>query len=170
LTKGGAAEISIGDVARAAGVSKALVHYHFRDKESLLCALVEDVGFEFLSRAHDAAKREGSAHVLDDHWSWVSEEIRRGDLRILLSLAEYASDRVRAVSRRIADRRREVVTEQVATIFERLELTPRVSPSLMAETVIAFIDGLAASTALEPDRDPRPGFDVLWLALITLAE
>jgi hypothetical protein len=35
---------------------------------------------------------------------------------------------------------------------------------------VAFIDGLAAGYALDSDRDPRPAFDVLWLALLTLAE
>ena len=43
-------------------------------------------------------------------------------------------------------------------------------PELIAETVTAFGDGLAAAHALEPDRDPRPAFDILWLALLTLAE
>src|SRR5688572_32204146 len=32
----GAAELSMQDVADTAGVSKALIHYHYRDKEALL--------------------------------------------------------------------------------------------------------------------------------------
>ena len=39
MARGGAAEISIGEVAASAAVSKALVHYHFHDKDSLLVAL-----------------------------------------------------------------------------------------------------------------------------------
>ena len=41
VARGGAAELSMGDVASAAHVSKALVHYHFHDKDSLLVALAE---------------------------------------------------------------------------------------------------------------------------------
>jgi hypothetical protein len=32
------------------------------------------------------------------------------------------------------------------------------------------MDGLATAYALDPSRDPRPAFDVLWLALITLSD
>lgn len=170
VARGGAAEVSMGDVAMAAGVSKALVHYHFRDKDTLLHALVEDVGFGVVARSREALSRESSAHVLDEYWAWLEEELRRGDLHILLALAEYDSDRVRVVSRRIADQRREAAGQQIALLFSRLGLSPRVPATLIADTVVAFVDGLAASQALDPDRDPRPPFDVLWLALLTLAE
>jgi hypothetical protein len=36
--------------------------------------------------------------------------------------------------------------------------------------MLAFIDGLVALAALEREWNPRPAFDVLWLALLTLAE
>jgi AcrR family transcriptional regulator len=170
VERGGAAEVSMGDVASAAGVSKALVHYHFRDKESLMQALVDDVGLAVVTRARDAVPADAADHALDSYWSWLQRELRAGDLRILMSLAEYDSPRVRAAARRIADQRREVTAEQVTALFTRLGLVPRVPPALLAETVVAFIDGLAASVALDAERDPRPAFDVLWLALLTLAE
>jgi AcrR family transcriptional regulator len=162
--------VSIGDVAAAADVSKALVHYHFRDKDSLLHALVEDVGLAVIERAKMALTHDEAAHALDAYWTWLELELRAGDLRILLSLAESDSARVRAASRRIADQRREVAAEHIAQIFSRLGLNPRVPAPIVAETVVAFIDGLAASHALDSDRNPRPAFDVLWLALLTLAE
>lgn len=160
----------MGDVAEAAGVSKALVHYHFRDKDTLLQALVEDVGMDVLARARETLERDTGAHTLDDHWSWLEQELRRGDLRILLALAEYDSDRVRTASRRVAEQRREMTTEQITRVFNRLGLTPRVPVQLIGDTVLAFVDGLAAGYALDARRDPRPAFDVLWLALLTLAE
>ena len=160
----------MGDVAAAANVSKALVHYHFRDKDSLLHALVEDVGLAVLERTKVALTQDEAVHALDAYWAWLEQELRTGDFRILLSLAEYDSERVRAASRRIADQRREVAADHVAQIFGRLGLNPRVPAAIIAETVVAFIDGLAASTALDADRNPRPAFDVLWLALLTLAE
>jgi hypothetical protein len=77
---------------------------------------------------------------------------------------------VRDVSRRIARMRRELAAEHIAAIFGRLGLAPRVPGAFVAETVMAFIDGLAVARALEPERNPRPAFDVLWLALLTLVE
>jgi len=170
VARGGAAEISMGDVAASAGVSKALVHYHFHDKDSLLHALVEDVGSAVLQRTREAMRRETDPHALDAYWSWLADELHRGDLRILVSLAEYDSDRVRAASRRLSDQRRELAVEHTALVFSRLGLHPRVPAGLVADTLLAFVDGIAVTHALDPDRDPRPAFDVLWLALLTLAE
>ncbi|HET9455019.1 MAG TPA: helix-turn-helix domain-containing protein [Gemmatimonadaceae bacterium] len=170
VARGGAAEISMGDVAARASVSKALVLYHFRDKESLLLALAEDVGGAMLARERSALDGAGASHALDEYWGWLESELKRGDLRILLALADYDSERVRTASRRIARERRDVAGRHIAAIFERLDLAPRVPPPLLAETVVAFIDRLAAATALEPARDPRPAFDALWLGLLTLTE
>lgn len=168
--RAGAAGISIGDVAASAGVSKALVHYHYRDKDSLLQSLAEDVGRAVLDRARDAPSRMTDAHALDAYWAWLETELRVGDLRILISLAECDSDQVRAAARHVAHRRRELAAVHTTLLFSLLGLTPRVPAELIAETVVAFADGLSAAYALEPDRDPRPAFDVLWLALLTLAE
>ena len=160
----------MGDVGASAGVSKALVHYHFHDKDSLLEALVEDVGSAVLQRARESMAKEPGSPPLDEHWTWIERELRVGDIRILVSLAEYDSDRVRDASRRVSDQRRELAGEHTAIVFSRLGLNPRVPSELIADTLLAFIDGLAVASALNPQRNPRPAFDVLWLALLTLAE
>jgi AcrR family transcriptional regulator len=170
VARGGAGAISMGDVAESAAVSKALVHYHFRDKDSLLQAVVEDVGFGVLQRLKQAIVRESDAHALDAYWAWLADELHAGEIRMLISLAEYDSDRVRAASRRVAVQRRELVAEHAALVFSQLGLNPRVPPALLAETIVAFVDGLVVGQALDEGRDPRPAFDVLWLALLTLAE
>lgn len=170
VVEGGAAQLSMGDVAARAGVSKALVHYHFRDKDSLVSALVEEVGRGIVGREREAMSREGVGHALDGYWQWLETELRSGDAQILNALAEYDSERVRGLSRRIAADRRAAAVEHVTHIFESLSLTPRVPAVLIADTVVAFMDGLAAAYALDPLRDPRPAFDVLWLALLTLNE
>ena len=159
----------MGDVAAAAGVSKALVHYHYQDKESLLCALVRDVGAETNARARADITQPADAHALDAYWAWLEGELARGDLRVLVSLAEYDSQAVRAASRVVAAERREVAAEQLAGLFHRLGLSLPVPAELLADTVLAFIDGLAVTHAMDPDRNPRPSFDVFWLALLTLA-
>ncbi len=160
----------MGAVAASAGVSKALVHYHFHDKDSLLAALVEEVGRGIVERARDAAQGDAGEHALDKHWAWLERELALGELRVVISLGEYDNDRVREASRRVAQERREIAAAHTAAIFERFGLRPRVPAGLIAETLIAFVDGLATRHALDPERDTRPAFDVLWLALLTLAE
>lgn len=172
VARGGTAELSMGDVASAAQVSKALVHYHFHDKDSLLVALAERAGGFVLARTRRAVEGSDSTdeHVLDAYWSSLDAELNAGDLRILLALAECDSERVRSVCRRFATERRELTSTQIACVFERLGLQLRVPAELVADTVVAFTDGLALGSALEPERPARPAFDVLWLALLTLAE
>jgi len=160
----------MGDVASAAGVSKALVHYHFRDKESLMHALVQHVGLRVTGRERTAVAAPAAEHALDGYWAWLHRELREGDVRILSALAEYDSVPVRDAVRAVAQQRRALAAEHVSQLFGQLGLTPRVPAELMADTVIAFVDGLATAFALDPERDPRPAFDVLWLALLTLAE
>lgn len=172
VARGGTAELSMGDVASAAGVSKALVHYHFHDKDSLLVALAERAGAAVLARTRLSVDGSHSTdeHVLDTYWNALEAELRAGDLRILLALAECDSERVRSVCRRFGAERRELTSTQITSVFERLGLQLRVPSVLVADTVVAFTDGLALGSALEPERPPRPAFDVLWLALLTLAE
>jgi AcrR family transcriptional regulator len=167
---GGAAAVSMGDVAAHAGVSKALVHYHFRDKDTLLRALVEDVGSDVLERQREAMARTTDAHALDAYWTWLSAELTSGDVRILVSLTEYGSDPVRTASREVAAQRRALIAEHAASVFTQLGLTPRIPAALIGDTLLAFLDGLAVAHTLEPERDPRPAFDVLWLALLTLVD
>jgi AcrR family transcriptional regulator len=169
VARGGAAEISIGDVAAAAGVSKALVHYHYRDKESLLCALVRDVGADLNGRGRAAIHQLDDGHALDAYWGWLERELALGDLRVLVSLADYDSDAVRVAARAVADERRDVAAEQLAALFQRLGLSLPVPAELLADTVLAFTDGLAITYARDASRNPRPSFDVFWLALLTLA-
>jgi len=160
----------MGDVAASAGVSKALVHYHFHDKDSLIVALVDQVGADVESRERAAIDADPTAHALDAYWAFLERELRGGDLRILAALADCDSERVRDACRRVARGRRALAAEHVSLLFSRLALNPRLPAELLAETLVAFVDGLAAATALDPGRDPRPAFDVLWLALLTLAE
>lgn len=170
VARGGAAELSMGDVAAAAGVSKALVHYHFRDKESLIHALVEDVGRALLAREREALAATPTEHALDAYWGWLERELRAGDVRVLAALGEYDSLRVRSAARGVAQQRRELAAQHVSRLFAQLGLTPRLPAELVAETVVAFVDGLAIACALEPERELRPAFDVLWLALLSLTE
>ena len=169
VQRGGAAEVSMGDVAADAGVSKALVHYHFADKDSLMAALVESVGRAVLERARLSGVGE-SRQPLDSHWEWLERELRSGDVRVLVSLSDIDSAATRAASRAVANERLRLLGDDVASIFSGLGLAPRLPPALLAETVMAFVDGMACRTALGAVPDPRGAFDVLWLALLTLSE
>jgi len=159
----------MGDVATEAGVSKALVLYHFGDRDSLLAALVDDIGRDVLGRARSALARD-DVPPLDAHWAWLDREVREGDVRALVSLAQCRTSATAAASRRVSDSRRALLGAQVEQLFAGLGLQPRMPPALVAETVLAFADGLACRWEPGVGHDPRAAFDVLWLALLTLHE
>lgn len=169
VQRGGAAQVSMGDVAADAGVSKALIHYHFADKDSLLAALVERVGAAVLERARASAVAT-SPRPLDAHWAWLERELHEGDIRVLVSLSDCDSVATRTASRTIANERLRLLARDVDAVFTGLGLLPRMPSALVAETVLAFADGMACRAALGAVNDPRGAFDVLWLALLTLSE
>jgi hypothetical protein len=67
------------------------------------------------------------------------------------------------------ERRRSAATT-ITHLFAELDLTPRIPAALLAETAVAFVDGLALDVANGTTRDPRVSYDIFWLALLGLTE
>jgi AcrR family transcriptional regulator len=170
----GAGALSVQDVADEAGVSKALVHYHFHDKDTLLARLVRRLATRVVERERAALSGASPPGVVDAMWEWLDGELARGELRLLVTLSQEHGPEIRRAAALGAAARREVAAATIAAVFTALALVPRVPPAMLSEVVVAFIDGLAtraegedAAAAVTP---PRAAFDVLWLALLNLAE
>lgn len=166
----GAAELSMQDVADAASVSKALIHYHYRDKESLLEQVATWATAQVLERERAALDQATASTAVDALWRWLDEELDGGHLRLLLELGQYRVPRVRIAVQESLRVRREAATDSIRHLFELLELRPRVPVDLLARVVVAFIDGLASHPRGDDSRDLRVTFDVFWLSLLSLAE
>ena len=69
-----------------------------------------------------------------------------------------------------ATSRRAAAVETVQRVFRTLALEPRLPAPLVAEVVVAFLDGMCVQRARSPDVQPRLVFDVFWLSLLSLAE
>jgi AcrR family transcriptional regulator len=170
LARDGAAAVSVQDVADEAGVSKALVHYHFHDKDALLARLAGDLAEALVARERGVFHDVDAAGAVDALWTWLRDELRAGELRVLLDLTASPAPPVREAARRAAHVRRAAAQRTVSTLFALLDLVPRVPVNMLADVVVAFVDGLAADAAVEPERNHRVAFDVFWLALLGLAE
>lgn len=181
IAQSGAAALSIHDVAVDAGVSKALVHYHFHDKDTLLARLVEHLTSGLVDRERAALAAHAGRHdpmAVDALWRWVEEELQRGEMRVLLELDAYRGAAVQAATRSAAALRRAAAAETITRLFGILDLRPRIAPELLARVVVAFLDGLAIDAALSGNGSPTPSaestarvtFDVFWLAMLSLAE
>jgi AcrR family transcriptional regulator len=163
----GAVETSLGDIAEAAGVSKALILYHFHDKDTLLARLVERVCAQLVARQRAILDGQPSAMAVESVWEWLEHELRLGTIRVLVELRHYRSPGVHSASVRAAADRRQAAGEMVGRLFTTLGLRPRVPAELLGEVTVAFEDGLALA---DKDGGQRVVFDVLWLALLNLAE
>ena len=175
---GGAAALALSEIARDAGVSKALIHYHFVDKETLLARLIDYLASGMVTREREALRRFEHEHnplAVDALWEWLEAELERGSLNVLLELDAYRGPAVQAAARAAAAARQAMAQETIERLFRILELRPRIEPALLAAVHVAFIDGLAIRKGRVGAGDraaasPRVAFDVFWLAMLSLAE
>jgi AcrR family transcriptional regulator len=177
IASGGAAALSMSDIAHEASVSKALIHYHFEDKETLLSRLIEQLAHDLVAREREAlASYEGSHNPLavDALWQWLDGELERGDIRVLLELDSCRGARVQLAAREAAELRRATAKQTVEHLFTILELRLRIEPALVANVFVAFVDGLALNVGVAVREEVAPtarvAFDVFWLAMLSLAE
>ena len=170
IVTSGAAALTMHDVAEEAGVSKGLIHYHFHDKQTLLARLVEWMTRSLVARERGALVESVPRQAIDDVWTWLAAELERGYVLVLVELAE---SREPLVKRAIMDSRRARAAAAAASIerlFALLALRPRIPPSLIADVVVPFIDGLAIGAAADSAFNARAAFDVFWLSLLSLTE
>lgn len=166
----GAAQLSLQAVADAAGVSKALIHYHFRDRDELLTRLADWMTAELVQGEELALAEAAPTEGMDALWAWLDAELASGRLRALGDLAQERGAGVREAVRRSREARRAQATQTIAWLFGALSLTPRLPAPLLADVAVAFLDGLAGEAAVEPEANLRLRFDVFWLSVLSLAE
>jgi hypothetical protein len=109
-------------------------------------------------------------HAIDDHWRWLAAELERGQIRVLLELAEWRGPLVRGAIRDAAIARRDAAAESIEQLFSLLGLRPRIPAQLLADVVVAFVDGLAIAIGIDREKNARAAFDVFWLSLLSLTE
>lgn len=170
IVERGAGALTMNDVAEEAGVSKGLIHYHFHDKETLLARLVEWMTRNLVAREKEALAATDPRRAIEDLWAWLEGELERGHIRVLNELAELRDPLVMRAVHEGAAERRAAAAETVEALFAYLGLRLRVPPLLLADVVVAFIDGLALSSVTVPDANQRAAFDVFWLGVLSLAE
>jgi hypothetical protein len=123
-----------------------------------------------VAREHAALASSVPRHAIDDMWRWLESELERGQIRVLLELAEWRGPLVQSAIRESANARRDAAAESIEQLFSLLGLHPRIPAQLLADVVVAFTDGLAIAIGIDPEKNARAAFDVFWLSLLSLAE
>jgi AcrR family transcriptional regulator len=170
IAREGVAGASMAAIALEAGVSKALLHYHYRDRSTLLAEIVERIGIRTIERERAAINDSDGVGGLDAVWQWLEGELHRGELAALAELTLIREAPVRRATRAAASERRRSAAHTIERLFSELDLTPSVPAPLMSDAAVAFIDGLALDVANGSAREPRVSYDIFWLALLGLTE
>lgn len=165
----GASDASMATIAADAGVSKALLHYHYSDRARLLAEVVTQLGERLTARERSVLAGADGSKAVDALWHWLEEELALGELRVLLELSLIREPLVRDAAAAVADGRRRDAGRTTDDLMRRLGLEPRVPAELLGEASVAFINGLAVAGPLS-SGDPRVAFDVFWLGMLGLAE
>lgn len=168
----GGGALSLQAIAREAAVSKALILYHFRDKEALLAAVIRWLDARIHERESRALEGSSATSVLEDYWRWIARELSTGELRALLELSQARGEGCRQALGESAERRRQQAEATIGRIFSLLELTPRLPAAMLASCELAFREGLVVGAApavrSHPEQSARVAFDVFWLSLLSL--
>src|SRR4051812_3372309 len=80
VTREGVSGASMAAIAVEAGVSKALLHYHYHDRATLLAEIAERIGIDVVARERVAVDENDGTGGLDALWGWLGDELRRGGL------------------------------------------------------------------------------------------
>jgi AcrR family transcriptional regulator len=169
VARAGATEASMATIAAQAGVSKALLHYHYSDRARLLAEVVAQLGERLAARERSALTGADGSKAVDALWRWLENELARGELRVLLELSSIREPLVQDAAAAVSDARRVAAARTTTDLMRRLGLEPRVPAELLGEASVAFMNGLAVAGPVA-GSDPRVAFDVFWLAVLGLAE
>src|SRR5690348_3482638 len=147
---------SIDRIARAAGVTKGAVYYHFRDKEELLFEAVKDRidGFEKqvleeVTPAGDAL--ENLRHVVDACFFHATVSNHRRFIITLMIEALDTNPRLSAEFRNILRRMRSFL----ARVVRRGQQRGTVRPDVVPEAVAAVLAGGIIGAEVQHYQDPE---------------
>lgn len=144
----GAGALSLQRIATTAGVSKALLLYHFSGKAALLAELADRL-------ARDAAARMLTAAMAPDAllaWRALAHtELERGELALLAALATEPEAKVAGASSSAArSLREEAGTRLASAIMTSVRLECRVPPTYLGRLLVRHVDGIAVAAAHVP--------------------
>lgn len=138
----GVSSLSVQGVADAAGVSKALILYHFESKAALLVAVMETLGVRSAERLH-AAARDPNAETA---WrALVTEECRTRELALLAALSlepDVAATQAATMTRREAG-----ATALVGSLLAGFGLAPRIPAAFAGRLLLRELDAFVVASA-----------------------
>jgi AcrR family transcriptional regulator len=177
LAKRGFAHTSIEDIAATAGMSKGVVHYHFKSKEDLLLHITETCFVRIDERVKAAWDTPGPPSeriraVLRE--SWAVRKEAGPEVRVLTDLMAQAihDARLRKSLATLIHASRARLVDEFVNAFQSIGLKPRLPAHIIPRLVLATFDGLALHNLFDPPsiEDEEQIFRALELIAFALFE
>lgn len=169
----GISSLTVGRVAERAGVSTALVHYHFDTKQLLLVAMAEHLARARIGRREGAFAGRKALHVLDALWEQVAADVTSGAECAWIELATLArtDQAIRAVLAAHRTAEREAVARRLAPLMRELGSSLALGAVETSLALCVMLDGAASAlTAGDDAESVRAAYDAFWLALIAAGQ
>ena len=141
LAREGYGALSIREIARDAGVNHALVNYHFKSKEQLVIAVLDEANRRLLARQERLYAAPGS---YADKWAqarrFYENDLASGFVRVLMELyaASMSNPALQEQFRPRMNAWFEVVGQAVADAFAYYELDLPVPPEVVSTWICNF--------------------------------
>jgi AcrR family transcriptional regulator len=155
---------TIADIADAAGISRGLPHYYFKDKEDLVIKALEASTSEMIRSSVSKLHGESIEELVDN-----IIEIHKGNLQEHPTFYAFLFEMWSAGrrSKKIGSMFRQSQDEVVATFIKELEDSLKIASKLTSEQIealsrliIALTDGTAFQLIIRPEKLPYE--DALW--------
>lgn len=163
----GVGALSLQGIASGAGVSKALVLYHYGDKPTLLGALAAHLGDRSVGRLREAAR---ATDAMQGWRALARAEAEAGELALLAALAHEAEVAGAPAFATIRAGREDGAAALGEAILRAVRLAPRVPVPFLGRLIVRHLDGLAVAAgrgAFTPE-EVEAELDTFALALLGL--
>jgi AcrR family transcriptional regulator len=155
LAANGFAKTSIGDIAKAAGMSKGAVHYHFESKHDLIAQVLEHCAQ--IMRERVRAAWAGPAEPTEKVRLALAEmrRMRREaipELRVLADMMAQGlhDEAIRSQIARLFEANRNEVIEHLVASLRELGLEPVLPTRIVPRLLLGVIDGMALHDFFDP--------------------
>ena len=169
LGESGLIGLTVGSVAERAGVSTALVHYHFDTKGRLIVAAAERLAVARAERRLGALKQGAGLAALDALWEAVlssADGAERGYADLVLHARRDPALAGVLAEHRTAER--SAIASRLPTLLRELGASAAAGAEETALVLTAVLDGLALALLAGQDvSSVRAAYDAFWLTTIS---
>ncbi|MGD2134818.1 MAG: TetR/AcrR family transcriptional regulator [Gemmatimonadales bacterium] len=165
----GTERITVDQVAKAAGVAKGLVHYHFKTKRGLFEAVAAEFALERRQRWVAAFGARDPQEAIDKTWAILTEESADGTLRAWGALFGSAGIMPEQAVRDQAASFGRALGEAAQNMVARLGLRPTIPASEVGWLLAAVVQGMGSLLTAGADVEELEGaYAAAWLGVLSL--